>query len=71
MLNQALGATANSARPGNRARTEVDLPFPILLRGRSPHGARFELSTVVDRLSGHRVALWLAEPLPVGARLFR
>ena len=70
MLNQASGDTNDSAPLGNRARTEVDLPFPIVLRGKSPRGEHFELSTVVNRLSGHHVTLQLAESLPMGVRLF-
>ena len=70
MLDQNPGATSDPAPPENRAGTEVDLPFPILLREKAPREERFEIATVVDRLSGQHVSLRLSRPLPVGARLF-
>ena len=62
--------TSSAKDSGIQPRVEVALPFPIVLRGKAPLDDRFEICTVVDRLSGQDVTLRLPHPQPLGAKLF-
>jgi hypothetical protein len=41
---------------------EIEIPFPVILRGKDATGDRFELQTVLDSLSGRDLSLRIARP---------
>ena len=48
-------------------KNEIEVPFPVILRGKDMTGDQFELQTVLDSLSGRDLSLRIARPLAVGS----
>jgi hypothetical protein len=48
---------------------QIEVPFPVLLRGKDTTGDRFELHSVLDSFSNHDLSLRIDRPLAVDSQL--